>query len=118
MERTKISYVTLSDDNVYIAKVEGAANKDELREEFGHRFLAQYTSLRPHYLGKEKTQSDKIIKRVVAYRPEGGYITIREGRILSREDFGEAISLMKAAGDRLREVKKQVGDDVIKEVLI
>jgi len=105
MKQSVIKYKKLADGQIKIVGFENIAGKPKLEKEIGLEIKQIYTSMEPWYL--------KINNSTISIN--GSEICVDQ--IIPKETFQQMICTMKAAGNRLMEIKSSI-DKRVHEVRI
>ena len=110
MKRTKIKYRVTADNMIEILDIENVASREELKKEFGEEVTRIYTSKFPYYYRDFIPFTDSSKKGVLIFTPEAIFnvIYLRERCFYTKANFELRIQLMKQAGKKLQQIKKDV----------
>lgn len=110
MKRTVIKYVVMPDNRVKITGIENVASLTDIAKEFGGIVKRYYGSKYPWY---GKSEEGPVLFPVV-----GQHVLINVEDTFEKSEFSKIIQTMKAAGDRLQQIKKQVSESEEKTIII
>lgn len=102
MKRTVIKYFTLN-GRVYIKKIENVAGARELQEQFGNAITAAYLQGIPVYKKNEGCKHNAL----TVVGTDGKAYVLSETDVMGKQEFGEIIGEIKAAGKRLGDLCEQ-----------
>lgn len=103
MKRTVISYVI--DDIVTITKIENVVTRYALRTCFG-------IAVKRAYIQRDTIRYYRRNSEVVVFDGNGNKFILAIGAEFTNDTFGKIIATMKAAGDRLQQLKTELPKEV------
>ena len=113
MKRTEIDYQVLDGGYVHVTGIRNVASYDDIENEFGLAVKKAYKEGFPKY--RKAAYNDE---RVTVFTGMSEYIVIRKGYIYDKKEFGAMTSTMKAAGERLLKIRKEIKTSETKTIKI
>ena len=103
MKRTEIDYHVVDGEYVHVTGIRNVATYDDIENEFGLAVKQAYKEGFPKY--RKSVYSDE---RATVFTGMSAYVIIRKGFIYDKKEFGVIISAMRAAGERLLKIRKEI----------
>ena len=103
MKRTEIDYHVVDGEYVHVTGIRNVATYDDIENEFGLAVKQAYKEGFPKY--RKAAYNDE---RVTVFHEVSKYLVIKKGLVYDKKEFGVIISAMRAAGERLLKIRKEI----------